>query len=108
MKTTVNFLEAVKALSEGKCEKIENAGGITYGLYNDIVSLTCDDLGIRLTAKRFLGEWKLIGVKQKIVIEDVKWHFSRVDNVLYPESSVCLIDDFSDKPKMKMTLEWTT
>ena len=76
MKTTgLNFLEAIKALSEGKCDKIQNSNGTIY--YTDDKILADS----RVSPTRFkldihgilgiLGEWKLIGVKQKI--EDVGW-----------------------------------
>jgi len=56
METTgLNFLEAHTALIESKCEKIEAQR----------------NPGIYYSCKDFLGEWKLIGVKQKI--EDVGW-----------------------------------
>ena len=89
MKTTVNFLEAVRALQEGKCEKIES-------LKNPGIYYSCKD---------YLGEWKLIGVKQKVVIENVVWRKNSQESVC--PLSFC--NDWSallDKPKMKMTLEW--
>jgi len=107
MKTTVNFLEAVKALSEGKCERIESPRGTTYSIDEDTISLDVFNnghaLGVCLPCESFLGAWKLIG-KQKVVIEDVEW-LEGDCCVAYPIGK-CAWQDLLKKPKMKMTLEW--
>jgi len=115
MKTTVNFLEAVKALKEGKCEKIQSVRTrTTYSIdmdNNDTLSLRLSnghDDGICLRCESFLGEWELIESKHKIVIEDVVWVIGQRDCV-YPdnpsERGFCW-QELLNKPKMKMTLEW--
>jgi len=113
MKTTVNFLEAVKALKEGKCEKIQSVKArTTYSIdmdNNATLSLRLSDghsNGINLRCESFLGEWELIGYRHKIVIEDVQWNKGS-NNIIAP--CVGRLFDWSElvnKPGMKMTLEW--
>ncbi len=109
MKTTVNFLEAVKALSEGKCKEIINETGTPYRLNEEGLVSYCGKLeGIKLYPSAFLGKWKLVGVKQKIVIEDVVWVIGQRDCV-YPDNPGkrdFYWQELLNKPKMKMTLEW--
>lgn len=111
MKTTgLSFLEAVKALSDGKCEKIESPVGTQYCLKCGTVTLIGYGInyGIGLTPEDFCGEWKLIGVKQKFVIEGVGWKRDGNLGVIYPVSFSDMQDwrKFLNKPGMKMTLEW--
>ena len=116
MKTTVNFLEAVKALKEGKCEKIQSVKArTTYSIdmdNNATLSLRLSDghsNGINLRCESFLGEWELIGYRHKIVIENVRWKQTSDNSAVYPATL-----DSTDwhallnKPKMKMTLEWVS
>jgi len=114
MKTTVNFLEAVQALQEGRCEKIKSPVGTIYSKHDYTISLEIlpygkHALGICLSCEHFLGEWELLGVEHKIVIEDVEW--AQSDGAVHPYSdkigqSFLMWKDLLNKPKMKMTLEW--
>ena len=110
----MNFLEAVRALEEGKCEKIKSPVGTIYSKHDYTISLEIlpygkHALGICLSCEHFLGEWELIGVKHKIVIEDVRWKQTSDNSAVYPATL-----DSTDwhallnKPKMKITLEWTS
>ena len=110
MKTTVNFLEAVKALSEGECEKIINEAGAPYCLNKEgLVAYRGSMHGISLRPESFLGEWKLIGVKHKVVIENVGWEQDS-DGFVRPYvtdgAGFGWKPELLNKPKMKMTLEW--
>ena len=108
MKTTVNFLEAVRALSEGKCENIESPRGMLYKIYATGL-LKAEGYhadGVNLKYNDFLGEWKLRGIRQRVVIEDVQWNKGS-NNIIAP--CVGRLFDWSElvnKPGMKMTLEW--
>lgn len=105
MKTEgLTFLEAVQALEDGKCEKIENMFGCQYFINNrNIVNYTIGE-GIQLSPMSFLDKWKLIGVKQKVVIEKVSWYD---DSFIYPIGEPGYSwEELLNKPKMKMTLEW--
>ena len=112
MKTKgLNYLEAVRALDDGKCEKIQSSGGACYeknsiGIIVFVEGLT--KTGILLSPSVFLDEWSLMGVKQKAVFSGVKWHKAK-DDCIYP--TTCGSNGFEfyemeDKPAMKMTLEW--
>lgn len=66
---TLDFIEAVKALDEGRCEKIENEVGrrleaLIYSHNKHIIASTIRD---------FLGKWKLIGVKPRTEERTVKY-----------------------------------
>ena len=109
----MNFLEAVSALQEGRCKKIQIANRSQYII--DIRGCISFDeahmTGISLTPDAFLGEWELIGVKHKIVIEEVEW--AQANSAVHPYSdkfdeSFLMWKDLLNKPKMKMTLEWTS
>jgi len=111
----MNFLEAVRALEEGRCEKIKSPVGTIYSKHDYTISQILPygkhALGICLTCEQFLGEWELLGVEQKIVIEDVEW--AQSDGAVHPYSdkigqSFLMWKDLLNKPKMKMTLEWTS
>lgn len=117
MKTTgLNYLEAVQALDEGKCEKIESRGGAWYELdpSGNIVFITNKNHGILLRPSVFLDEWSLIGVKQKIS-GTIKWgkdndgHIRPIE-FMYDsgdfEGLHVDVSDFPDKHEMKITLEW--
>lgn len=112
MKTTgLNYLEAVKVLKEGKCTHIEcDKAKTIYGMDNfgNILFMSGDftsENGIRLNAEQFLGEWSLIGVKQKAVFTGVKWHTGANGNA-YPTVTEWKDFQATNKPEMKMTLEW--
>lgn len=121
MKTTgLNYLEAVKALKEGKCTHIEcDKAETIYGMDNfgNILFMSGDftsENGIRLTAEHFLGEWSLIGIKRKIS-GTIKWYkdsngYVRPIDFIHDSGEFkgfyVDIDNFPDEPQMKITLEW--
>ena len=111
MKTTVNFLEAVQALQEGRCEKIKSPVGTIYSKHDYTISLEIPPygkhaLGICLPCESFLGEWELIGVKHKIVLEDVEWNKGSNDIIAPCVGSLFDWSELVNLPEMKMTLEW--
>ena len=106
MKTTVNFLEAVRALQEGKCGEIESSRGILYKIYATGL-LKAEGYradGVNLKYNDFLGEWKLRDIKRKVVLEDVQWHKDEL--IVYPIHDTFDFTTLLDKPRMKVTLEW--
>lgn len=114
MKTKgLSFLEAVRALDDGKCEKIQNIGGVCYEKnLGGIIVFTGTgggQKGILLASSVFLDEWSLVGVKQKITGK-VKWE--KYNEIVYPiyfetDDSPAIFSDLLNKPEMKITLEWT-
>lgn len=102
----MNYLEAVRALDDGECKKIKSSGGACYEKnLGGVIVFTGTGRGILLSPSIFLDEWSLIGVKQKAVFTGVKWHSGANGNA-YP--TVMEWKDFqvTNKPEMKMTLEW--
>ncbi len=110
MKTEgLTFLEAVQALHDGMCEKIQSPNGAKYSQNHQTITLCGFCSGIYLDSETFLGEWKLIGVKpikQKVVIEGVSW--KQLDSGLIFPTVLDFMgwNTLLGKPKMKMTLEW--
>lgn len=110
-KYNLTFLEAVKALSEGKAKTIENTAGCRYEIRNAILSYVFKEIeivGINLPPQSFLGKWRLVGlrpVKWKEILSEVTWHRNR--EVIYPTAwPNSNWSKFLEKPPMKMTLEW--
>lgn len=112
MEYDLDFLEACKALDEGRCEGIKYEGGCSYRKHKDrdvLVLDVCSSAGIKITTKEFLGKWKLIGikpVKRERIIEDVGWSQVRSGGITFPHGSPFNWSTLVDKPPMKMTLEW--
>ena len=114
MEYDLDFLEACKALDEGRCEGIKCEGGCSYSKQKGqdvIVLYECPTGGIKITTKEFLGKWGLVGikpVKRKAVIQDVTWFRTGVEGftVHRPYGSPFNWSTLVDKPPMKMTLEW--
>lgn len=111
MEYNLTFLEAVKALSEGKGKAIENAVGCRYEVRDATLSYVSEEkeiVGISLTPQSFLGKWGLVGskpVKWKEIIHQVTWYKNR--EVIYPTAwPNSNWSKFLEKPPMKMTLEW--
>ena len=109
-KDNLTFLEAVKALEEGKCEEIENENGTVYRIENNILSyydFNVVNAGIRLSPDSFLGKWslhKVKPVKKMVIIENINWEDTI--NGITPRGAYSDWEVLPSKPKMKMTLEW--
>lgn len=102
----VNFLEACDALASGECKEIEDEDGKFYKLRDGIILDAVVDSALPFNIDNLLGEWKLIGVKKKVVIENIRWEKS---GAVFPSTSILdggNWESFLNKPQMKMTLEW--
>lgn len=109
---TLDFLEAVRILNEGKCKKIESKFGVQFTLNMGQVELCSSYSNHALGVQTILNKFRLVGVKpekKKVVLENVKWKVSDY-SIIYPVRSN-ILDNFNwnellCKPEMKMTLEW--
>lgn len=64
MEHNLNFLEACKALDEGRCKMIESEACGTKYFVDDAGTLSLlKEQGIKRTPKGFLGRWQLVNEK---------------------------------------------
>lgn len=64
MKYNLTFLEAIKALNEGRCKAIENEYRMQYVIRNGTLNHRKIH-GIEIGVKGLLGKWRLIDFKSK-------------------------------------------
>jgi len=60
----LNMVDAIKALSEGKCEKIKDCNGTYYELNGEILIYSDNPFfEDYLSSPAILGKWELVDVK---------------------------------------------
>lgn len=62
-----DFIEAIKILSEGKCEEIETRDGTCYVIRDGGLAAKGFSNGdAMITPDQFFSKWKLVGLKTKV------------------------------------------